>query len=41
MSSAFYPLGMKSYNNRVKQGGYKSWKGAGVPVGITSGTIRP
>jgi hypothetical protein len=41
MSSAFYPLGMKSYNNHVRQGGYKSWKGDGVPVGITSGTIRP
>jgi len=44
MSSAFYPLGMKSYNNHVNQGGYKSWKGDGVlsnPVGITSGTIRP
>lgn len=41
MSSAFYPLGMKSYNNHVRQGGYKSWKGAGVPVGIASGTIRP
>jgi hypothetical protein len=44
MSSAFYPLGMKSYNNHVNQGGYKSWKGTGVgsnPVGITAGTIRP
>ena len=44
MSSAFYPLGMKSYNNHVRQGGYKSWKGDGInsnPVGITSGTIRP
>lgn len=44
MSSAFYPLGMKSYNNHLPQGGYKSWKGDGVfsnPVGITAGTIRP
>lgn len=44
MSSAFYPLGMKSYNNHVPQGGYKSWKGSGVfsnPVGITAGMIRP
>ena len=44
MSSAFYPLGMKSYNNHVNQGGYKSWKGTGIgsnPVGITAGTIRP
>ena len=44
MSSAFYPLGMNSYNNRSNQGGYKSWKGTGAfsnPVGITSGNIRP
>jgi hypothetical protein len=44
MSSAFYPLGMNSYNNRSNQGGYKSWKGTGMfsnPVGITSGNIRP
>ena len=44
MSSAFYPLGMNSYNNRLPQGGYKSWKGTGVfsnPVGITAGNIRP
>jgi hypothetical protein len=44
MSTAFYPLGMKRYNNHVKQGGYKSWKGSGIesnPVGITAGTIRP
>jgi hypothetical protein len=41
MSSAFYPLGMKSYNNHVNQGGYKSWKGTQTPVGLTSGTIRP
>jgi hypothetical protein len=44
MSSAFYPLGMKSYNNHVPQGGYKSWKGSGVfsnPVGLTAGTVRP
>jgi len=44
MSSAFYPQGMNSYNNRVPQGGYESWKGKGVysnPVGITSGNLRP
>jgi hypothetical protein len=44
MSSAFYPLGMKSYNNHVPQGGYKSWKGSGVfsnPVGNSAGHIRP
>lgn len=44
MSSAFYPLGMSSYNNRLPQGGYETWKGRGVysnPVGITSGNLRP
>jgi len=44
MSSAFYPQGMKTYNNHVPQGGYKSWKGTGAysnPVGIASGHIRP
>jgi surface protein len=44
MSSAFYPLGMNSYNNRLPQGGYKSWKGTGTfsnPVGVTAGNIRP
>ena len=44
MSSAFYPLGMKSYNNHVPQGGYKTWKGSGLysnPVGMTAGNIRP
>lgn len=44
MSSAFYPLGMKSYNNHVPQGGYKTWKGTGVfsnPVGITASHVRP
>ena len=44
MSSAFYPLGMSSWNNRLPQGGYKSWKGNGIlsnPIGITSGHIRP
>lgn len=44
MSSAFYPLGMNKYNNRVPQGGYQSWKGAGIesnPVGVTAGNIRP
>lgn len=44
MSSAFYPLGMKSYNNHTSQGGYKSWKGTGLfrtPMGITTTNIRP
>jgi hypothetical protein len=44
MSSAFYPLGMNSWNNRLPQGGYKSWKGTGIysnPIGITSSHIRP
>ena len=44
MSSAFYPLGMKSYNNHLPQGGYKTWKGSGVnsnPVGVTASHIRP
>lgn len=44
MSSAFYPLGMKSYNNNTPQGGYKTWKGSNVyqnPVGITSSNQRP
>jgi hypothetical protein len=40
MSSAFYPLGMNSYNNRLPQGGFKPWKGDN-PVGITAGNIRP
>jgi hypothetical protein len=44
MSSAFYPLGMKSYNNHVPQGGYRTWKGTGVnsnPVGVAASHIRP
>jgi hypothetical protein len=44
MSSAFYPLGMNTYNNRLPNGGYKTWKGTGVlsnPVGTTSSNIRP
>ena len=44
MSSAFYPLGMKTYNNYVPQGGYKTWKGTGIfsnPVGVTASHIRP
>jgi hypothetical protein len=27
MSTAYYPLGMKSYNNTLPHGGYKTWKG--------------
>jgi len=44
MSTAFYPLGMSSYNNHLPQGGYKTWKGDGLnsnPIGVTSGNIRP
>lgn len=44
MSSAFYPLGMNSWNNRLPQGGYKTWKGSGSyqnPIGVTSTNIRP
>ena len=44
MSSAFYPQGMNSWNNRSHQGGYKTWKGRGVfsnPVGVTATHIRP
>jgi len=44
MSSAFYPLGMNTYNNRLPTGGYETWKGSGVhgnPVGVTSGSMRP
>jgi hypothetical protein len=44
MSTAFYPLGMKSYNNNLPQGGYVSWKGSGSssnPIGIASSHIRP
>lgn len=44
MSSAFYPLGMKSYNNHTPQGGYKTWKGSDIyqnPTGIIAGNQRP
>jgi hypothetical protein len=44
MSSAFNPLGMNSSNNRLPQGGYKTWKGSGIyqnPIGVTSTNIRP
>ena len=44
MSSAFYPQGMNSWNNRLHQGGYKTWKGSGQyqnPIGITTTHIRP
>ena len=44
MSSAFYPQGMNSWNNRLPQGGYKTWKGSGLysnPVTVTSTHIRP
>lgn len=44
MSTAMYPQGMKSWNNHLPQGGYKTWKGSGIyrnPVGETSSHIRP
>ena len=44
LGTSVYPVGMESYNNYVNQGGYASWKGAGVnsnPVGIAPGHIRP
>ena len=44
MSSATYPLGMKTSNNHIFTGGYKTWKGTGInsnPVAITAGNIPP
>ena len=44
MSSATYPQGMKTNNNHVFTGGYKTWKGTGInsnPVAITAGNIPP
>ena len=44
MSTAFYPQGMKTYNNYLPSGGYKTWKGTGYfsnPTGITWGNMRP
>lgn len=44
MSSATYPLGMKTNNNHVITGGYKTWKGTGInsnPVATTAGNIPP
>ena len=44
MSTAYYPLGMSSYNNTTNRGGYITWKGSGLygnPIGITSGNVRP
>jgi hypothetical protein len=44
MSSAYYPQGMKSYNNYVNPGNYVPWKGTGSgsnPVGVTAANIRP
>lgn len=40
MSTAFYPQGMQKYNNKLPQGGYKSWKNR-FPTGVTSTHIRP
>lgn len=44
MSSAYYPQGMKTYNNHTNPGNYVSWKGTGInsnPVGTTYTNIRP
>jgi len=44
MSTAYYPLGMSSYNNRSVAVPYVPWKGSGpnsFPIGTTSGNIRP
>lgn len=44
MSTAFYPMGMLSYNNRGKGVGYATPKGTGIysnPVAITAGNIPP
>ena len=44
MSSTSYPLGTKSYNNHLPQGGFMSWKGSGIlsnPIALTAGNIRP
>lgn len=40
MSTALYPQGMKTYNNHLPQGGYRSWKDK-FPVGVTPTHIRP
>jgi hypothetical protein len=40
MSTAFYPQGMKKYNNHLPQGGFISWKNK-FPTGITSTHLRP
>jgi hypothetical protein len=44
MSSATYPQGMKTPNNYLPNGGYKTWKGHGIfrnPTAVTAGNIRP
>lgn len=44
MSSAFFPLGMNSYNNRSNPHNYQPSKGTGIyknPVAMTAGNIRP
>lgn len=44
MSTATYPQGMKSWNNHLPQGGYRTWKGTGSfsnPVGVVPTHIRP
>lgn len=44
MSTAFYPLGMKSYNNSTNPKGYRTWKGDGIfanPITSIPVNIRP
>lgn len=44
MSTATNPLGMTSYNNRLPNGGYRTWKGSGIfknPLGTLAGHTRP
>jgi hypothetical protein len=44
MSTAFYPQGMRTYNNTTQNKGAVHWKANGVaswPVGVTAGHIRP
>jgi len=44
MSSAVFPQGTESYNNRAFSQGYTSWKGTGshsFPIGIANGNVRP
>lgn len=40
MSTAMYPQGMKTYNNHLPQGGYKSWKPETLR-GLSATQVRP